>query len=153
MKKNICLSFEKLTGSARNIMSIYVQQQLFALMYYWDGYGARTLRTPMYTDAAGLLISDLMTPIMQLQYLSESLTDSEYIQTYSPIILDATKGEELDSFFKQAREFLTYRTVIRGIDVVVTPFTESYDPTEILQAVAKEAKQLQENLFGNHEKI
>ena len=140
-RPELILSLIALAGLAREVVSRYVQTQLFEYGYKWSKTKPGDINAPLH----------VRQPVLRVCSSDWNAADITFCDgpQYSdgPVIVFDVSQVEL--FLSRAREALIESRIINGVIVTITPKNVDLNVTDLVNATTIEAKKIQHELFGS----
>jgi hypothetical protein len=140
----LVISFAAVAPAFRASVSAQVQQRLFALGYRWTGAPCPT--DSAFTAADNLYINSGCWNPRDITWSSGAVYVTESDGRVA--VFNGADANQLTEFLHKAEDAMTYRKVIQGVNVTITPFQVIVDPANLLANVSGVATALQKEFFG-----
>lgn len=141
----LIVSFAAVAPTLRVSVSTQVQQRLFALGYRWSGVPCQT--GPFFTTADNLHINSCLWNPRDITWSNGVVRVEDNDRRVA--VFNGACAYQLAEFLSKAEAAMTCHKTIRGVDVTITPFRVSVNPTNLLADVSGVATKLQKELFGD----
>jgi hypothetical protein len=145
----LILDFTHVTGDARAILSVYAQNRLFKMGYYWSA-DPTTRDTPQQQYDGGLYINSSEWNKRHITYAKEQYVEAgEFVNSEGNVVMREVydAASQLGMFLEAAQEVRTKKVNIRGVDVTITADNITLDTVAFLTSITQEAQKLQKSMF------
>lgn len=140
------LDLSTLQGKLREIVSEYVQRELFKMGFEWmSQIGApKEQLSPRHVGEPILHVHQSVTATRTLSFGSVATAR----KGDDSLLPEAFGAENVEEFLAVVRDGLCVAETICGVNVLITPKGVTLDPTELLAEVTKQAEARRKELWG-----
>jgi len=140
-RPELILSLIALAGLAREVVSRYVQTQLFEYGYKWSETKPGDINAPLH----------VRRPVLRVCSPDWNAADITFCDgpQYSDGPVITFDASQVDVFLSRAKHALVETRIINGVIVTITPRNIDLNVSELVAKTTSDAQKIQRELFGS----